>query len=214
MAAVIVIENMSLEETVSIQKSAIEKSRKNEGGNDLFDGEKIKAGNLFKIMLIESSNVSAYAFEEHLEKNHDLRLAEKMNDKARELGMSDTYFTEPAGLDDKNSFSTSRDLIELVKYSLRYDQLFKILKTQKTEVASIDGSLKHRIFNTNDLLGKLFNVIGGKTGFTELAGGSIILVTEAPNLESRLITVVLGSSDRFGDAEKLIEWAKTAYLWK
>jgi serine-type D-Ala-D-Ala carboxypeptidase (penicillin-binding protein 5/6) len=214
MTAVVVFENISPDDVVEIKKSAIEKSTKEGGGNDLYEGEKIKVSDLLKIMLIESSNVAAYAFVDHLEEKYGVSLVDKMNEKAAVLGMNDTLFTEAAGLDDKQSFSTGQDLIKLVKYSFRYGSLYDILKTQKTEVASIDGRLRHQILNTNELLGKLLNIIGGKTGFTELAGGSIVLVTKAPIDSSRLITVVLGSNDRFGDAQRLINWATKAYLWK
>lgn len=214
LTAVAVLENMDLSETVEVKKTAIEKSKKEGGGSDLYAGERIKAVDLLKLMLIESSNDAAYAFEEHLAENYGINLVEKMNERAKNLGMNDTSLTEVAGLDDQDSFSTARDLVKLVKYSFKYENLYDILKTQKAEVVSIDGRLKHQISNTNQLLGKLLNVIGGKTGFTELAGGSMILVTEAPDLSSRLITVILGSEDRFSDIEKMVEWAKFAYIWK
>ncbi|MBI4117240.1 MAG: D-alanyl-D-alanine carboxypeptidase [Parcubacteria group bacterium] len=236
MTAVLIIENMDLGDVVAIKKSTIEKSEKEGGGNDLYEGEKIKAADLFKLMLIESSNVAAYAFADHLEEKYAVNLVEKMNEKARLLGMNDTFFTEAAGLDDQKSFSTGQDLVKLIKYSFRYAELYDILKIKKAEVASIDGKLKHQVFNTNELLGKLFNIIGGKTGFTELSGGSMILVTQSPRSAgqsgtlsvppnnsspatlssgaSRLIAVVLGSNDRFTDAEALVNWATKAYLWK
>lgn len=214
MTAIVVVESMNLDDVVEIKKSAIEKSQKEGGGNDLYEREKIKAADLIKLMLIESSNVAAYALAEHGEARYGINLVEKMNEKAKALGMENTHFTESAGLDDKNSFSTTQDLIKLVKYSFRYDNLYDILKTQKTEVASIDGILRHQILSTNQLLGKFLNIIGGKTGFTELAGGSMVLVTNAPNPSSRLVAVILGSSDRFNDTEKLIEWAGRAYLWR
>ncbi|MEK7659378.1 MAG: serine hydrolase [Patescibacteria group bacterium] len=214
MTAVAVIENTDLGDAVGIKKSAIEKSEKEGGGNDLYQGERIKAADLLKLMLIESSNVAAYAFADHIEEKYGINLVEKMNEKAKLLEMSSTFFTEAAGLDDQKSFSTSQDLLKLIKYSFRYADLYDILKIQKTEIDSIDGKLRHQIFNTNELLGKLFNIIGGKTGFTELSGESIILVTESPNNSSRLIAVVLGSNDRFAEAETLIGWAGKAYLWK
>ena len=214
MTAVIVIENADLEDTVTVKNSAIEKSKKEGGGSDLNAGEKIKVSDLLKLILIESSNDAAYSLDEHLADKYGISLVEKMNEKAGIIGMGDTLFTEAAGLDDQNSFSTSQDLIKLVKYSFRYDLLYDILKIQKTEVVSTDGRLRHQILNTNQLLGLLFNIIGGKTGFTELAGGSMILVTEAPSGSSRLITIVLGSSDRFSDARRLVEWAEKAYIWK
>lgn len=214
MTAVVIVENINMDDIVAIRKSAIEESKKEGGGNDLYEGENIKAVDLLKIMLIESSNVAAYALSEHTQAKYGIDLVEKMNEKAKVLGMFDTFFTEAAGLDDKNSFSTAQDLIKLVQYSFKYDLLFDILKTQRTEIVSIDGKLRHQILNTNQLLGVLFNIIGGKTGFTELAGGSMILVTEGPIGESRLITVVLGSDDRFTDAKQLVEWAEKAYIWK
>ena len=214
MTAVVVVENMNLDDVVEIKKSAIEKSQKQGGGNDLYEKEKMKAADLVKVMLIESSNVAAYALAEYSEEHYGVNLIEKMNEKTKTLEMNDTFFTESAGLDDENSFSTSQDLIKLVKYSFRYGNLYDILKTQRTEIASTDGILRHQILNTNQLLGRLFNIIGGKTGFTQRAGGSMILVTEAPNPQSRLIAVVLDSNDRFNDTEKLIEWAGKAYLWK
>lgn len=214
MSATIVIESMNLDDVVTVRNSAIEKSKNEGGGSDLSEGEKIKASDLLKLVLIESSNDSVYALEEHLLENYGIKMTEKMNEKAGELGMDSTLFTEPAGLDDEKSFSTTQDLIKLVRYSFRYDSLYQILKTQRTEVASIDGNLRHQLLNTNQLLGLLFNIVGGKTGFTERAGGSIILVTEAPHGQSRLITVILGSNDRFDDAKQLVEWANKAYLWK
>lgn len=214
MTAIVVIEDANLDDVVEIKKTAIEKSKKEGGGNDLYEGEKIKAVDLLKVMLIESSNVAAYALAEHLEESYKINLVEKMNEKAKALEMNDTFFTEAAGLDDQDSFSTSQDLIKLMKYSFKYDNLYGILRIQEAEIVSIDGRLRHQILNTNKLLGILFNIVGGKTGFTELAGGSMVLVTESPHPGSRLITVVLGSNDRFNDAQKLVKWAEKAYIWK
>jgi len=214
LSAILVIENMDLGDTVEIKSSAIEKSKKFDGGSDLYVGEKIKALDLLKIMLIKSSNDAAYAFEDHLLDNYKINLVGKMNEKAKELGMLDTKFTEPAGLDDQNSFSTVEDLLNLVKYSLKYELIFDILRTPKTEVVSIDGRLRHKVLNTNQLLGVLLNIIGGKTGFTQRAGGSMILVAKASYGNGHLIAIVLGSNDRFGDTKKLIEWANKAYIWK
>lgn len=215
MTAVIVIENVNQNDIITITKSVIDKSKEEGGGNDdLNENEKIRASELLKFMLVRSSNVAAYSFSEHMERNYGLALVEKMNQKARELEMSSTFFTEAAGLDDQNSFSTSQDLVKLVKYSLKYQELYEILKIKRAEIYSVDGKFKHQIFNTNQLLGKLLNIIGGKTGFTELAGESIVLVTQSPNLSSRLIAVVLGSNSRFSEAEELINWAGKAYLWK
>ena len=214
MTAVAVIENLNLDDIIQVKESAIEDSKKEGGGQDLYAGEKIKAFDLLKLMLIESSNDAAYAFDEHLADINGVSLTEEMNRKAAELEMADTFFTEAAGLDDKQSFSTARDLVKLVKYSFRYGFLYDILKTDRAEVVSADGRLSHQILNTNKLLGILFNIVGGKTGYTDLAGGSMVLVTKSPTGEGNLVSVVLGSNDRFGDTEKLVKWAEKAYIWR
>lgn len=214
MTAVAVIENMDLEDVVQVKESAIELSKKDGGGQELYDGEMIKASDLFKLMLIESSNDAAYAFDGHLAEVYGVDLVGKMNQKAAELEMADTFFTEAAGLDDKQSFSTARDLVKLIKYSFRYGFLYDILKTDRAEVASVDGRLNHQLLNTNKLLGILFNIVGGKTGYTELAGGSMVLVTKSPTGEGNLVSVVLGSNDRFGDTQTLVNWASRAFIWK
>ena len=67
--------------------------------------------------------------------------------------------------------------------------------------------------STNELLGKLPNIVGGKTGYTEKALGCFLLVVEAPKGKGYLINVVLGSPDRFGEMEKLTNWVKEAYYW-
>ncbi len=214
MTAVAVIENMDLEDVVRVKESAIERSKDEGGGQDLYAGERIKASDLLKLMLIESSNDAAYAFDEHLAEAYGVDLVGKMNRKAAELEMADTFFTEAAGLDDKQSYSTARDLAKLVKYSFRYDFLYDILKTDRAEVVSVDGRLNHQLLNTNKLLGILFNIVGGKTGYTDLAGGSMVLVTKSPAGGSNLVSIVLGSNDRFGDTEKLVNWAPKAFIWK
>ena len=76
-------------------------------------------------------------------------------------------------------------------------------------VYSSDGNIEHRLENTNALLGKNDEIIAGKTGFTDEAGGSLILLTK-----NNIITVVLGSPDRFGESEELINWLKLAYIWE
>ena len=214
MTAVAVIENIDLEDVVQVEKSAVERSKEEGGGQDLYSGEKIKASDLLKLMLIESSNDAAYAFDEHLADVYSIDLVEKMNQKATELEMADTFFTEAAGLDDKQGFSTARDLTKLVKYSFRHSLLYDILKTDRAEVVSVDGRLSHQLLNTNKLLGILFNVVGGKTGYTDLAGGSMVLVTKSPTGEGNLVSIVLGSNDRFGDTQTLVNWAPKAFIWK
>ena len=78
----------------------------------------------------------------------------------------------------------------------------------------MDEKIKHFTKNTNLLLGVIPNIIGGKTGYTDSALGCLILVVEIPGQNDNIVSVVLGSNDRFGDSQKLINWSKTAYRWQ
>ena len=82
-------------------------------------------------------------------------------------------------------------------------------------VYSADGKIAHRLKNTNALLGAVSEIRAGKTGYTDKAGGSLALLISGLKFgdKNNIITVVLGSPDRFGESEKLIQWLKEAYIW-
>lgn len=209
MSGVIVVENIDLSSVITVPAEDLNVDG---FGADFVKGEKIKALDLLKIMLVKSSNDAALVFQTEAEKNSIDFLA-KMNNKAQEIGMTSTHFTNPAGLDD-SAFSTAADLVKLVRYSRRYPLLWEILRTKTLDISSIDGRTVHRLNNTDQLLGKLPDIIGGKTGFTDGAMGTMILVVDNDSGRSELVTVVLGSNDRFTEAQKLVEWGKRAFRWQ
>lgn len=209
MSGVIVVENIDLNSAVTVPAEDLNVDG---FGADLVKGEKIKALDLLKIMLVKSSNDAALVFQTEAEKNNVDFLA-KMNSKAQEIGMTSTHFTNPAGLDD-GAFSTAADLVKLVRYSRQYPLLWEILRTKTLDVSSIDSQIVHRVNNTDQLLGKLSDIIGGKTGFTDGAMGTMILVVNNDSGKSELVTIVLGSNDRFTEAQKLVEWGKRAFRWE
>ncbi|PJE51587.1 MAG: hypothetical protein COV29_00300 [Candidatus Yanofskybacteria bacterium CG10_big_fil_rev_8_21_14_0_10_36_16] len=206
MTAIIVLEHLNLDETTTIKA---EDTNVDGNGADLYKGEEISAENLFKMLLIKSSNDSALALADMLNKK-SIDFVLEMNKKALDLGMIDTRFLDPAGLNDEG-FSTVSDLIKLVKYSERYDTIWKTTLTESAEVKSTDGLIIHPLTNTNKLLAKIENIIGGKTGFTDGAGESMLLLVRHSG--NTLLSIVLGSNDRFGETEKLIEWGKAAHKW-
>lgn len=209
MSSVIVVENFDLGSVITVPAEDLNVDG---FGADFVKGEKIKASDLLKIMLVKSSNDAALVFQTEAEKNN-IDFLTKMNDKAQEIGMTSTRFTNPAGLDD-SAFSTAADLVKLVRYSRQYPLLWEILRTKMLDVSSIDGRTVHHLNNTDQLLGKLPDIIGGKTGFTDGAMGTMILVVNNDNGRSELVTVVLGSNDRFTEAQKLVEWGKRAFRWQ
>jgi len=209
MSAVIILEKLNLDDIVTIAEDSIKVDGEKQ---DLYLGEKMTVRNLLKLMLIESSNDAAYALAAYA-KNQGINFITEMNTKARVLDMADSNFIDPAGLND-NAYSTVKDLIKLVEYSLNYREIWDISSEKTAIVESSDEQIKHTVQSTNRLLGLIKDIIGGKTGYTEGALQCMILVTSIPGYPSKVVSIVLGSHDRFGDIQKLIDWARTAYRWE
>jgi len=209
LSAVVVLENLDLNDIVTISEESIKVDGERQ---DLYLGEKISVRNLLKLMLIESSNDASYAIAAHAQ-SQGIDFVGSMNTKARALNMPDSYFIDSAGLND-SGYSTAEDLIKLVEYSLNYQEIWDISAEKTAIIESSDERIKHTATSTNRLLGLVKDIIGGKTGYTEGAGQCMILVTSVPGYPSKLVSIVLGSDDRFGDTQKLIDWARQAYRWK
>lgn len=208
MTAIIVLENYNLDEVIEVPLSAV----KREGSRgDLRPSEKITARSLLSMMLIDSSNDAAMALAE---KNHDFIYL--MNKKAKKLGLTNSHFVNPDGLDEGGGYSSAFDIAKIFSYlASNYPSVLDILKTENMVVYSADGKIAHRLKNTNALLGAISEIKAGKTGYTDMAGGSLALLVSGFHFgdKNNIITVVLGSPDRFGESEKLIQWLKEAYIW-
>jgi len=207
MTALVVLENYDLSQNVKISQEAVD--REGEQGS-LKPNETFSVETLLYIMLIESSNDAAYALAEVM--GFD-KFVETMNLKAKDLGLNNTFFVGPSGLDSKN-YSTIDDLVKLTEYLLKNHFLvWEILSIEKATILNSDGVLHHEAVNTNELLGKIPAIISGKTGYTKIANGCFILVLESPKKGSQLIYIILGSKNRFEEMKKLIDWVNQAYQW-
>ncbi|MEK7076045.1 MAG: serine hydrolase [Patescibacteria group bacterium] len=208
LSAVVVLENLDTKDIIVVPKEAL---RVDDEKQSLYLNEEITVENLLKLMLIESSNDAAYALA-YYANTKGINFVEKMNEKAQLLSMNDSNFLDPAGLND-DAYSTAEDLVKLVKYSFKYDLIWEILTEKSIVVRSTDGKIEHRAENTDQLLGVIPDIFGGKTGYTDNALGCMILVVDIPDKNDKLISVVLGSQSRFDDTKKLIDWVKSAYRW-
>ncbi len=208
MTAVVIIESLPLNDIYAV---AVEDINVDGKGADLYKGERIRGSDLLKIMLIKSSNDAALTFYRGAEKD-GFDLVARMNEKAKLIGMNNTKFSDPAGLDD-SSFSTVNDLVKLTRYVGKYPIIWEMLTVKMADVSSSDGRLKHHLINTNRLLDEMPGIIGGKTGYTDGALETMALELAINNGRDRLISIVLGANDRFGETKKLIEWGLSAYRW-
>ena len=132
--------------------------------------------------------------------------ANLMNSKAKDLGLTNTHFESPHGLDSDNHFTTAYELALLSDYALKNKTFFNIVGTKKYTV-TINGYPK-TLSNTNELLGNLNGVYGVKTGFTNGANRCLVTACKRDNMD--VICVVLGADTknfRTTDSIKLIEYA-------
>jgi D-alanyl-D-alanine carboxypeptidase len=127
-----------------------------------------------------------------------------MNEKARELQLSDTHFSTPSGVVDRGNRSSAWDLAALTRYALRKAVFRRIVRTRIAHVRWPAPTYEKVYVNKNDLLRTYRGADGVKTGWTTLAGHC--LVASARRGRAKLIAVVLGSSDPYRDARRLLNY--------
>lgn len=202
MTALIVIENCNLSETVEISKKSASTGGSRLG---LKTGDKITVYDLLYGLMMRSGNDSAVALAEHTAGSIS-SFADLMNQKAVKLGLSNTHFVTPHGLDEDEHYTTAYELALLSNYAMNNEIFAKIVGT-KNYTITINGYPK-TLTNTNELLGSLNGVYGIKTGFTN--GANRCLVTCCKRGEMDLICVVLGADTkkyRTTDSIKLLEYS-------
>lgn len=182
-------------------------------------GEKMTVGNLLYGLLVASANDAAMVFAQNYP-GGDKAFVATMNQKAKDLNLTDSHFANPTGLDsDKKgrlladySYTTALDLARLAAVALRNEVIDQMVATQKITVTDISGRIIHDLYNINALLGKVEGLKGLKTGWTEEAGECLVGYAERDG--RGIISVVLGSQDRFGETAKLIDWAFSSHHWE
>lgn len=201
MTATIIIEKCNLSDTIEISKKAA-----GTGGSrlGLKTGDKITILDLLYGLMLRSGNDAAVALAEYA--GGDINgFAELMNAKALELGLTNTHFETPHGLDSNEHYTTAYELAVISNYALNNPTFAKIVGT-KNYTITINGSPKD-LSNTNELLGNMEGVYGVKTGFTN--GANRCLVTACKRNDIDIICVVLGADTkkfRTIDSIKLINY--------
>ncbi|MFZ5365942.1 MAG: D-alanyl-D-alanine carboxypeptidase family protein [Patescibacteria group bacterium] len=174
-------------------------------------GEKMTVENLLYALLVASANDAA----ETLAANYPggrTNFIEEMNQKAKSLKLANTYFVNPTGIDEEGEYTSASDLARLAKSAIQNPVFARIVATDKVVVYSSDSKISHPMSNINVLLGKIPGIKGIKTGWTINAGECLVGIDERDG--RKVITVVLGSQDRFGETEKLLDWVFGNFSWE
>ncbi len=208
MTATVVLEKCNnLNEMVTISAKAARTGGSTLGINT---GDKITVNDLLYGLLLRSGNDTAVALAEYIGGSVE-QFAELMNNKAKEMGLENTHFVTPHGLDDPNHYTTAYELACLTDYALKNEKFANIVKTKYATI-SING-ITREIKNTNELLlSDVEGIYGVKTGFTNNAGRCLVTAVKRNNMD--LIVVVLGADtrkDRAKDSLKLINYAFKEY---
>jgi len=167
-------------------------------------GEILTVEDLLWGMLIPSGNDAATALARFTGGSVDA-FVQAMNGRAAELGLTQTHFANPEGLDAPGHHSSARDLLALTQRNWAFPLFRRMVGTAAATVAG------HPLRSTNELLGSFAGANGVKTGTTELAGQCLVLSVERDGRQ-RLV-VILGSRDRYTDARTLFAQADLFFSW-
>ncbi len=210
MTAMIVLDaKLPLDEEISISTEDI--SRKKNSRSRTRSGMTMTRGELLKLALMSSDNLSAAALARTFPGGTEAALAQ-MNAKARELGMNSSRFMDPTGLHSGN-VSTANDLVKMVRAAQGYE-LINQFSTATSHTIEVAGRKPLRFHNTNPLVRNASWDIGiSKTGYISEAGRCLVM--EAKISERPVIIVLLdswGKHSRIGDANRVKQWMENASL--
>lgn len=180
-------------------------------------------GDLIQYTLVSSSNEGAQALAmvgknqtSDSQREAEKGFVDRMNEKAKDLGLTQTYFINVTGLDineaSGGSYSSAEDVANLLAYGLKkHAGLFAATRQSAINKTTLDTA-SHLAINTNEIINEIPGLLAGKTGFTDVASGNLAIAFDR-GLNQPLIIVVLGSSweGRFSDTRQLVAASLTAF---
>lgn len=186
-----------------------------EGNSGLAEGETFNRQTLSDFSLMSSSNDGAFALAAAagnilVPNNGANAFVTAMNIRAKEIGLNETSYKNPTGLDisttEAGAYGSARDMAFLMEYIIKNDpNILTYTRENAARMYSNDG-ISHDAENTNEAINKIPGLIGSKTGYTDLAGGNLAIGFDA-GLDRPIAAVVLGSSEaeRFTDMLQLVK---------
>lgn len=207
MTALVALYHYSLDDILVVQDLIVGKNGSSMG---LRLGEKITVESLLYGLLLNSGNDAAYV----LAQNYPGGVKEfigAMNQKSIDLALNNTHFDNPAGFDSPNHYSSASDLSKIAVYLQRNEVFSKIVTTRQISVTSVDGNIIHKLINLNKLLA-FPEYLGIKTGYSSVAKENLVAAVKKD--DHQILTVVLGSNDRFGETKALVDWVFENFSWE
>lgn len=205
MTAIVVVSEANLSEIVTVKK---QKTQPLDSTMWLVTGDKLSVEDLLHGLLINSGSDAALNLAEHVSGDSENFVA-LMNEKAKNLGLTETQFTNPVGWDEPGNFSTAKDLTNLSRIALKNQKIKEIVNKKSYNARALNGRL-YPLYNTNILISQP-GFYGVKTGTTYDAGQCLTFIYD--NDKTTMVGTVLNSKERFIETESLIRWAKGNYIF-
>lgn len=205
MTALVAIENRPIEKTVTVTKQAVGI----EGSSIyLYEGEKLCMEDLLYALLLESANDAATAIAIEVGGSVE-SFADMMNEKAKSLGLCNTSFQNPHGLDSEEHYTTAHDLAIIARAALANPTLEKIFSTEKKTIPLNSEEGVRLLINHNKLLRMYDGTIGVKTGYTKRSGRCLVSAAERDGV--RLIAVTLNAPNDWQDHTDMLDYGFETY---
>lgn len=208
LTAILALEKCNLNDVVTVSKSAVDAIPAGYSSAYLSEGEQMSVKDLLAVFLVHSANDAGFVLAEHISGSIE-NFAKLMNEKATEIGCTNTHFTNPSGIQDENHYTTAYDLSLIAKYCMENSTFRSYVSSRSCTVSPTNKSEARTYNNTNDLLNPsseyyLENCIGIKTGYTSEAKNCLISAYSKDDLE--LICVILGADQtETGDSARYVD---------
>ncbi|NTW27807.1 MAG: D-alanyl-D-alanine carboxypeptidase [Coriobacteriia bacterium] len=206
MTAIVAIESASMDATVTIPQASVSVG---ESSANLKPGQKLPMRDVLAALLVKSGNDAAVAIALSVAGTVP-EFVNMMNAKAASLGLANTHFTNPHGLDAPDHYSSAEDIAVLSRYAMANPEFRRIVGMKSVTIGT--GKQQETLQSTDLLLGNYLGAMGIKTGYTSAAGYSVVSAAQRDGIT--LYAVVLGTSSdlqRFRDAQALLDWGFTHY---
>ena len=199
MTGLVVLEHAALDETVTVDAAAVGIE-----GSSMYlkAGEELTVEDLLYGLMLSSGNDAAVALAIHVAGSPE-EFAALMNEKAQELGLKNTHFANPNGLDSEENYATARSLGIMASAAMKNDSFRTIVSSKSYNCP------EHYMTNHNKLLWQYDGAVGVKTGFTKHAGR--ILVGSAERDGRRLVSVTINAPSDWSDHKQMLDYGFSCY---
>lgn len=203
MTCLVALEMCDLDEIITVNGDAISYLDVSGSGVGLQDGEQMSMRDLLYCLMVKSANDAAVTIATHLAGSEEA-FVELMNQKAAELGCTNTHFVNAHGLHDENHYTTARDMAKIMAASIQNETFYTLFSETYYQVPATNKSEARELYTTNYLMSDDLDqnyydsrVIGGKTGFTTPAGRCLTTLSESNGM--KLIIVIMGAEAEFAE---------------